>query len=161
MHTHSNSRRAAASAQFGRPCFSKAPVIKSLGHLTPRVTHFRIFVSFSYSPPILLLYKIPEQMSFYHLFIISPANPGSAGPLCLLLVGFLDSSSARVQHSVGSLTYLQYLFTFHLPVYLHVLCLSVHLFIPVSVISIEALSDCTDVGLTIHPDLSEDPFPLF
>lgn len=46
------------------------------------------------------------------------------------------------------------------PVYLCVrltICLSDY----VSVISVEALSDCADVWLSVHPDLSENPFPLF
>ena len=42
------------------------------------------------------------------------------------------------------------------PVHLHVLRTE-----HVSVISVEALSDCADVRLSIHPDLSENPFPLF
>lgn len=37
---------------------------------------------------------------------------------------------------------------------------SVLVFASVSVISVEALSDCADVWLTVHPDLPENPFPL-
>lgn len=39
--------------------------------------------------------------------------------------------------------------------------LCVSLFDSLSVISVEALSDCADVRLPVHPDLSENPFTLF
>lgn len=47
-----------------------------------------------------------------------------------------------------------------LPVCPHVL-LTICLFDYASVISVEALSDGTDVWLSVHPDLSENPFTLF
>lgn len=40
------------------------------------------------------------------------------------------------------------------------LSLHISLFIVISVISVEALSDCTDVRLSVHPDLPEYPLPL-
>lgn len=45
-------------------------------------------------------------------------------------------------------------------VFLHVR-LAVCMFDYASVISVQALSDCTDVWLAVHPDLSENPFALF
>ena len=52
-----------------------------------------------------------------------------------------------------------------LPMHLHVLLFSVSLslllFTFASVVTVEALSDRTDVWLSVHPDLSEDTFTLF
>lgn len=148
-----------------------------LGVLNPRhsftkikfmapATHFRNHFS---------LYKISEQSST-SVFIISTLHPRFVGLLCLLfLPNTSDSSCSRglITFSCCSTITVSgaVLYTCELLISSHCLFISlfsflfsVHLQIHfpfVSVISVEALSHCTDVRLSVHPNFSENTFPLF